>query len=80
MADYGGASLDRFFPPWPALPEVVELDSHWLLDLTASYDFGRNATVYVRTNNLLDEDYEQVYGYQTPGRSAYVGIRLSFGN
>ena len=80
VADYVSASLDRIFPPWPALPEVVELDSHWLLDLTASYDFGRNATAYVRANNLLDEDYEQVYGYQTPGRSAYVGIRLSFGN
>jgi len=78
-ADYTGVSLDRFFPPFPAPPEIVELDSFWLLDLTASYDINRNTTAYVRANNLLDEDYEQVYGYQTPGRSVYVGIRLGFG-
>jgi outer membrane cobalamin receptor len=28
---------------------------------------------------LLDEDYEQVYGYQTPGRAGYLGIRVNFG-
>jgi outer membrane cobalamin receptor len=28
---------------------------------------------------LLDEEYEQVYGYQTPGRAGYLGIRVNFG-
>jgi vitamin B12 transporter len=79
VADYGGSSTDIFFPPFPAPSEFVLLDSFWLLDLTASYDINRNTNIFVRANNLLDEEYEQVVGYRTPGRSAYAGIRLSFG-
>ena len=80
VADYGGTSTDTFFPPFPEPSEIVPLDSFWLLDLTASYDFNRNTNVFVRALNLLDENYEQVYGYRTPGRSAFVGVRLGFGN
>ena len=80
VADYGGTSTDIFFPPFPLPPEIVSLDSFWLLGLTASYDISQNTNIFVRANNLLDEDYEQVYGYRTPGRSAFVGVRLGFGN
>jgi len=80
VADYGGTSTDIFFPPFPEPSEIVSLDSFWLLDLTASYDINRNTNIFVRALNLLDEDYEQVYGYRTPGRSAIVGVRLGFGN
>ncbi len=79
VADYGGTSTDIFFPPFPAPSEIVSLESHWLLDLTVSYDINQDTNIFVRANNLLDEDYEQVYGYRTPGRSAYVGVRLGFG-
>lgn len=79
VADYGGTSTDIFFPPFPAPSEIVSLESFWLLGLTASYDINQNTNIFVRALNLLDEDYEQVYGYRTPGRSAYVGVRFSFG-
>ncbi len=80
VADYGGTSTDIFFPPFPLPPEIVSLESFWLLGLTASYDINKNTNIFVRANNLLDEDYEQVYGYRTPGRSAFLGVRLGFGN
>jgi vitamin B12 transporter len=79
VADYGGTSTDIFFPPFPAPSEIVTLENYWLLDLTASYDITQNTIVFARANNLLDEDYEQVFGYRTPGRTAYAGIRVSFG-
>jgi vitamin B12 transporter len=79
VADYGGTSADIFFPPFPAPSEIVSLESYWLLDLTASYDINQNTSIFVRANNLLDEDYEQVFGYRTPGRSVYAGGRLRFG-
>jgi len=79
VADYGGTSTDIFFPPFPAPLEIVSLESYWLLDLTASYYINQNTNIFVRGNNLLDEDYEQVFGYRTPGRSAYAGFRVSFG-
>ncbi len=78
-ADYGGTQTDIFFPPFPAPSEIVPLDSYWLVDLTAGYAVNRNINVYARLTNLLDEDYEQVYGYRTPGRSGYFGVRLKFG-
>ena len=79
VADYNGSSTDIFFPPFPAPSEIVSLENYWLLDLTASYYINHNTNIFVRANNLLDEDYEQVLGYRTPGRSAYAGVRVSFG-
>jgi vitamin B12 transporter len=80
VADYGGTSTDIFFPPFPAPSEILSLENHWLLYFTASYDINQHTNVFMRANNLLDEDYEQVFGYGTPGRSVYAGVRLSFGN
>lgn len=79
VADYNGTSTDIFFLPFPAPSEIVSLENYWLLDLTASYYINHNTNIFVRANNLLDEDYEQVLGYRTPGRSAYAGVRVSFG-
>jgi vitamin B12 transporter len=78
-ADYGGSRTDIFFPPYPEPSEMVTLGSYWLLDFTASYQFGGNSNVYIRATNLLDENYEQVFGYQTAGRAAYLGLRVDFG-
>ena len=78
-ADYGGTSTDIFFPPFPAPSEIVRLESFWLLDLTANFEISRNTGVFVRASNLLDEDYEQVFGYRTPGRAVYAGVRFGFG-
>jgi vitamin B12 transporter len=78
-ADYGGTRTDVFFPPWPEPSETVTLDSFWLVDLTLQYQISKSTSVYVRGSNLLDEDYEQVYGYQTPGIAGYLGLRMNFG-
>jgi vitamin B12 transporter len=78
-ADYGGSRNDIFFPPFPAVPAIVTLPSYWLLDLIVQYQLTRSLGIFARGANLLDEDYEQVYGYQTPGRAGYLGVRVSFG-
>ena len=78
VADYAGSSSDIFFPPFPAPSEIVQLESFWLLDLTAAYDINQSTNIFARASNLLDEQYEQVFGYRTPGRSAYAGVRVSF--
>ncbi len=78
-ADYGGTRTDVFFPPFPAPSETVTLDDSWLLDLTVHYKITLSTSLFARGTNLLDEDYEQVYGYQTPGRAGYLGVRVNFG-
>ena len=79
-ADYSGTRTDLFFPPVPPFVETVQLGTYWLVDLTAQYQVTDALTLVVRGQNLLDEDYEEVFGYNTLGRSAYVGFRASIGN
>ncbi|WBQ12623.1 TonB-dependent receptor [Hyphomonadaceae bacterium BL14] len=47
------------------------------LDLNAHYQLTSRLQVYGRVENLLDRHYQQVFGYGTPGRSAWAGVRLS---
>ena len=79
-ADYGGTRQDIFFPPWPNPSEIVTLDNYWLVDLAAQYEVAEGWTLFIRASNLLVLGVEQVYGYQTQGRSTYAGIRGRFGN
>jgi vitamin B12 transporter len=78
-ADYGGTRNDIFFPPFPDPSEIVTLDSYWLVDLAVQYRMTPAVTLFARGTNLLDEEYEQVYGYRTLGRAGYVGVRTNFG-
>lgn len=77
--DSGGTRSDVFFPPFPDPSQTVALDSYVLVDLTLQYRLTSAMSLYARGSNLLDDDYEQVYGYQTPGRAGYFGLRMNFG-
>jgi len=76
-AAYGGTRTDTFFPPWPNPPETVTLSTHWLADLTLRYEVSAAVALFTRVSNLLDADYEHVYGYQTPGRTVYAGVSVT---
>ena len=39
---------------------------------------GRRVQIERLIENLLDEDYEDVYGYSTPGIGGFVGVRMGF--
>ena len=54
------------------------LKSYTLLDLRASYPVTEQIEVYGRVENALDEDYQTVRNYGSPGRGAYVGVRGRF--
>lgn len=54
------------------------LQSYTLLDLRASYPVNETFELYGRVENALDEDYETVRNYGSPGRGAYVGVRARF--
>ena len=76
---YIGHQDDLFFevaPPYGT--QTIDLDSYYLVSLAASYRLTEQTQVYARVENLLDESYEDVYGYNTPGVGAYAGIRLGF--
>jgi vitamin B12 transporter len=75
---YVGDRTDVFFEPVAFEKEIVNLDSYYLASVAVSYRATEQVRVYARVENLLDDNYEDVYGYSTPGRGAYAGIGLSF--
>ena len=56
----------------------VPLENYWLAGVRASYALARDAEIYGRIDNLLDEDYQTIVGYGTAGRAAYVGLKIKF--
>lgn len=56
----------------------VTLNSYTLVNLTASYQLKPNVTLYLRGENLLDDEYQQVFGYQAPGVGVYAGLKARF--
>ena len=73
--DYNSEMDDFFYPPTPPYFERVELDAYTVVSIDASYRFTPNLQAYTRIENALDEDYEEVFGYQAPGSNVYVGLR-----
>lgn len=61
----------------PGRQRSVRMDAYTLLNLTASYRIDRETSLFVRLNNVFDEDYELASGYATPGTNAMVGIRYA---
>ena len=76
---YTGSQNDQIFPPPSFAPETVVLADYLLVNLTARYRFTERFDVYVRAENLFDEEYLNVVGYRTPGRSVHLGLRLATG-
>lgn len=72
---YNGSQEDFVFSPPFFTRSRKSLDAYWLVNLAASYEFLPGIAVVGRIENLLNEDYEQVYGYQNPGIGAYAGLR-----
>lgn len=58
--------------------ETITLDGYVLANLNAEYELRKNVTVFGRVENLLDEEYEEVFGYGTPGRAGYGGVKMTF--
>lgn len=55
----------------------TELKAYMLLNLAAHYDVLNFLRLNVRVENVFNTDYEEVFGYGTPGLSFYGGIKLS---
>jgi vitamin B12 transporter len=73
-AIYNGDAKDTNFATFPAT--IVTLDDYVLLNAAASYEVQPGFEVFGRVENILDEDYEEVSGYNTPGVAAYAGVRI----
>jgi outer membrane cobalamin receptor len=57
----------------------VGLSAYFLLDADLTFDAGPKVQIYLRGDNLLDARFETVYGYGTPRRSIYAGVKVKLG-
>ncbi|TCP61953.1 vitamin B12 transporter [Rhodovulum bhavnagarense] len=59
-------------------PATGPLDDFTVVDASLSYALQNGAEAYFRIENLFDEQYETVRGYNSPDRSIFAGIRATF--
>jgi len=72
-----GEREDLFFNMSTFQNETVELESYVLLNLSINYDLPNfNARFFTSLNNILDVNYQEVYGFNTPGINFKAGISL----
>lgn len=81
-AIYNGETPDSVFfnldvPPFFG-SSFVTLDSYWLLNIAASYQVAPGVEIYGRIENALNEDYQEVFGFETADVAAYAGVRFTY--
>jgi vitamin B12 transporter len=72
---YVGKRDELDFATFPATRIVMQ--DYFLINFAAYYDLFSFLRLQGRGENLLDKQYEEIYGYGTPGFSIYGGINLS---
>ena len=70
---YVGRRADTDFD----LFERVSLSPYWLAGARVAYAVRPGVELFGRIANAFDDRYQDVVGYRTEGRSAYVGLRLA---
>jgi vitamin B12 transporter len=76
--NYSDEQFDNFFDPITFIAERVILPSFTVVNLAASWEATKKIELYVKANNLLDREYEEVLGFRRPGLGVFAGIRAQF--
>ena len=77
-------SIDKFFNKFSIGSSIryaskskdfgITLDAYTVIDLRAAYAFNNHWKVAVKVENAVDEEYQTVSGFNTPGASGYLTI------
>ena len=71
---YNGGMTDTYFG---AATQTKVLRSFTLVNLNAEARLTRGLQLYGRVENLFDKGYEEVFGFRSPGRAGFVGLKAS---
>lgn len=72
---YNGPMEDFDFSTFPATRQ--KLDGYTLVNLSGAFRLDKNIELTARIENLLDEEYEEVWSAQAPGIGIYAGVRFN---
>ena len=75
-AIYNGQMIDTAFRADTFAQERVSLDAYWNLTLAGSYEVQKGVEIFGRVENLLNQHYQEVYGFNTAGIAAYAGVKV----
>jgi vitamin B12 transporter len=75
---YVGERSDVDNDLFPA-PRVI-LDDYVLASLRLAYRLTEAIELFARVDNLGGADYQDLVGYETPGRTVHAGLRLRVGS
>ncbi len=56
-------------------PYGVDIDNYNLIEVSSSWSITKSFTLFARVENMTDESYVTIPGYNTPEASAYLGFR-----
>jgi len=74
---HNGATDDLAFTDPSYVPITVRLHAYTLVNLAAEARVTSRIRAFGRVENLLDETYEQVFSFVSPGRSVIAGLRVT---
>ncbi len=74
---FNGEARDSEFV-FATAEDRVTLPSYNLLNVALRYQLTSRVAVFVRGENLLDEQIEEVFSYNAPGAAGYAGVRMNF--
>lgn len=72
---YTGEQEDTVFLSPTFQQERTTLDSYLLVNLASSFEILPGVELIGRVENLLDEEYEEIYSLQSPGIGLFFGVR-----
>ncbi|MGI9403533.1 MAG: TonB-dependent receptor plug domain-containing protein [Hyphomicrobium sp.] len=75
---YTGSQQDLGFRLPFFTQERVALDSYWLGTIAASYEIMPGVEMFGRVENLFDDDYQEIFGFEAAQIAAYAGVRLTY--
>jgi vitamin B12 transporter len=77
-AVYNGKMQDIVFQSgFPFGSDFVTLEEYWLVNAALSYKVSPGIELFGRVENLLDEDYQEIFGFETQEAAAFAGVRIS---
>ena len=77
--DYNGEQWDVQFSNYFAGQKNILLDDFILVNVAGTYSLTDKVTLFGRVENILDNKYQEVWGFDEPGIGAFLGIRTNFG-
>ncbi len=77
IGTYVGKRLDTYYDSSTFTNVKLSLKGYFTADVAAQYALTPQLTLHAKAENITNKKYQQVYGYNTPQRSIYIGAKAT---